>query len=174
MKLEDIGQLFDSGVGSDFFGPQSSHPYLILDADDNDISAELAHWLAELPCVVCVIFNNKQRSDRLFYAADVVVDTPSDADYIAQNLTEFPIASLVLTQHLRLIENLDLNTAVLLLNSQAPTLRTTGKRLSYSPRLMMVFLKRLLKKDLNYFLMIYYLLARLMIRMHLGLIMLVQ
>ena len=113
MNFEDIEQLFDAGVASDFFGPLSSYPYLILEADDNDISAELAHWLAELPCVVCVIFNKLQKlPDHLSYAADVVVDTPSDADYIAQNVTEFPIASLVLAQHLRLIENLDFEAAL--------------------------------------------------------------
>ncbi|HAK99205.1 MAG TPA: hypothetical protein DCP14_07655, partial [Rhodobiaceae bacterium] len=113
MNYKDLEALFEAGLGSDFFGPQSSYPYLILEADDNYISAELAHWLAELPCVVCVIFNKLQKvPDHLSYAADVVVDTPSDADFIAQNVTKFPIASLVLTQHLRLIENLDFEAAL--------------------------------------------------------------
>ena len=113
MNYKDLEALFEAGLGSDFFFFYCSYPYLILEADDNDISAELAHSLAELPCVVCVIFNKLQKHpDHLSYAADVVVDTPSDADFIAQNVTKFPIASLVLTQHLRLIENLDFEAAL--------------------------------------------------------------
>ena len=72
MNYKDLEALFEAGLGSDFFGPQSSYPYLILEADDNDISAELAHWLAELPCVVCVIFNKLQKlPDHLSYAAEI-------------------------------------------------------------------------------------------------------
>ena len=37
MNFKDIGLLFDAGVGSNFSGPPSSYPYLILEADDNDI-----------------------------------------------------------------------------------------------------------------------------------------
>ena len=112
-SCETLVQLFESGVGNDFFGPESPHPYVVLEAENDDISGEFAQWLAERPCVVCVISNHLEKlPDRLSYVADVVVDTTTDADYIAQIVTTYPVASLVLTQHLRLIEKLDFEAAL--------------------------------------------------------------
>ena len=112
-SCETLVQLFESGVGNDFFGPESPHPYLVLEAENDDISGEFAQWLAERPCVVCVISNQLEKlPDHLSYVADVVVDTTTDADYIAQIVTNYPVASLVLTQHLRLIEKLDFEAAL--------------------------------------------------------------
>lgn len=31
MNYKDLEALFEAGLGSDFFGPQSSYPYLILE-----------------------------------------------------------------------------------------------------------------------------------------------
>ena len=113
MSCETLVQLFESGVGNDFFGPESPHPYVVLEADNDDISGEFLQWLAVRPCVVCVISNQLEKlPDHLSYVADVVVDTTTDADYIAQIVTSYPVASLVLTQHLRLIEKMDFEAAL--------------------------------------------------------------
>jgi len=112
-SCETLEQMFEAGVGNDFFGPQSPHPYVVLEVETDDISGEFAQWLAERPCVVCVISNALEKlPDHLSYAADVVVDTTTDADYIAQTVMNYPFASLVLTQHLRLIEKLDFEAAL--------------------------------------------------------------
>ncbi len=113
MSCKTLVQMFESGVGNDLFGPESPHPYVVLEAENDDISGEFAQWLVERPCVVCVISNQLEKlPDRLFYVADVVVDTTTDADYIAQIVTSYPVASLVLTQHLRLIEKIDFEAAL--------------------------------------------------------------
>ena len=113
MSCETLVQLFESGVGNDFFGPESPHPYVVLEAENDDISGEFAQWLAERPCVVCVISNQLEKlPDHLSYVADVVVDTTTDADYIAQMVINYPVASMVLTQHLRLIEKIDFEAAL--------------------------------------------------------------
>ena len=113
MSCETLVQLFEAGVGNDFFGPESRHPYIVLEAENCDISGEFAQWLAERPCVVCVISNQLEKlPDRLSYVADVVVDTLIDADYIAQMVINYPVASMVLTQHLRLIEKIDFEAAL--------------------------------------------------------------
>ena len=113
MNYETLEQLFETGDGNDSFGPESPHPCVVFEADDDDISGEFAQWLAERPCVVCVISNQlEELPDCLSYVADVVVDTTTDADYIAQIVMNYPVASLVLTQHLRLIEKLDFEAAL--------------------------------------------------------------
>ena len=38
MSCETLVQLFEAGVGNDFFGPESPHPYIVLDAENCDIS----------------------------------------------------------------------------------------------------------------------------------------
>ena len=70
MSCETLVQLFESGVGNDFFGPESPHPYAVLEAENDDISCEFAQWLAERPCVVCVISNQLEKlPDHLSYVA---------------------------------------------------------------------------------------------------------
>ena len=46
MSCETLEQLFEAGVGSDFFNPESPHPYVVLEADIDDISGEFSQWLA--------------------------------------------------------------------------------------------------------------------------------
>ena len=50
MSCETLKQLFETGVGNDFFDSESPHPYVVLEADNDDISGEFSQWLAELPC----------------------------------------------------------------------------------------------------------------------------
>ena len=71
MSCETLEQLFEAGVCNDFFDPESPHPYVVLEADNDDISGEFSQWLAELPCVVCVISNQLEKlPDHLSYVAD--------------------------------------------------------------------------------------------------------
>ena len=74
MSCETLEQLFEAGVGNDFFDPESPNPYVVLEADNDDISGEFSQWLTELPCFVCVISNQLEKlPNHLSYVADVVV-----------------------------------------------------------------------------------------------------
>lgn len=107
-------QLHETGFSADLFGAQSPHPFIMIEAENQDISGNLARWLIDLPCIVGVVQSHQQEPlpTYLMKAADVVVDTATDATRLAQTVMAYPIASLVLAQQLRLIENLDFEAAL--------------------------------------------------------------
>lgn len=97
-----------------FFGPQGPTPCLVVKPDRDGISDRLAAWLVGLPCLVVALAGagGEKVSGNLSKAADVIVDKASDCTLIVDTVSEFPMASLVLAQHLRLIENLDFEDAL--------------------------------------------------------------
>ena len=106
LKWEALKALADGFPALEQFGPGSVYPFLAFDLSGS--AKELDAWLQSLPCPVIGI-----GSGGAFSSCDVVLDSPSKLSKLAANIQSAPIASMVLVQHLRAIENLPLQEALL-------------------------------------------------------------
>ena len=97
--------LVGSATPRENFGPGTDRPCLTLDLDGSDGAHH--RWLSDLPCPVIGIGQGV-----LAQACDIVLDDDTGLEGILKNIRKAPIAAMVLVQHLRASENLDLEEAL--------------------------------------------------------------
>ena len=105
LSASDLAALAAARPLAEDFGPDSPRPLLALSLDGAD--AGLGDWLRGLPCPVIGI-----GAGPLGAACDVVLPDPSGLAVIARNVSATPIAAMVLVQHLRASETLDIHAAL--------------------------------------------------------------
>lgn len=95
------------------FSPLSQQPFLLFDANDNDLSepayARIRAWLRELPCPSIAIAAAPMA---LTPACDVVLGEAAAAAPLLDNIRHSPIAAAVLVQLLRAAETLPVSDAL--------------------------------------------------------------
>lgn len=105
LSASDLAALVAARPLTEDFGPDSPRPLLAFSLAGTD--AGLANWLRGLPCPVIGIGTGP-----LGAACDVVLPDTSGLATIARNVIATPIAAMVLVQHLRTSEHLDLHAAL--------------------------------------------------------------
>ena len=93
--------LIGSRVSRESFGPGTDRPCLAVDLDGSDSGH--GPWLQDLPCPVIGIGDGP-----LGDACDVVLPDQRGLDRIMTNVAKASIAAMILVQHLRASETLDL------------------------------------------------------------------
>lgn len=83
------------------FGPGSPYPYLAFDLQD--ARTEWVGWVRDLPCPVIGIGEGE-----LAKVCDVHLPNRQKLEKITRNISQAPIAAMILVQHLRASENLSL------------------------------------------------------------------
>ena len=105
LHKDDLDRIVKSKAPRDFFGPGTDYPCLVLDLDGTDTLFE--KWVTDLPCPVIGIGKGG-----LSKACDVVLDSGQLLERIITNIRKAPIASMILVQHLRASEKLEIKSAV--------------------------------------------------------------
>ncbi len=100
-----LEQLFWAHPPRDSFGPDSERPYLAIDL--TDIDADIAHWLSDLPCPIIGV-----GAGPLASSCDLLLPDAREIPLLARNITKAPIAAMILVQHLRASETLNLQDAL--------------------------------------------------------------
>jgi len=101
LSYKDIRKLAASYPARKSFGPDSDNPYIAFQLEGSD--ASLSHWIKDLPCPVIGIGNGPLSS-----ACDVVLETDKPLPTITKNISNAPLAAMILVQHLRASESLSL------------------------------------------------------------------
>lgn len=99
---QEIGQLAMGKPDAENYGPQTNHPFLAFDLTKSDNA--LNAWLSSRPCPTIGIGNGG-----LANACDIVLPDENDLPLLAQNISQTPIASMILVQKLRSSEHLNLS-----------------------------------------------------------------
>jgi len=102
----ELRRLYKGAPRQDSFGPMSQNPYIAIRLSTDD--SERANWLKTLPCPVIGIGDSERHS-----ACDIVLNDETKIEILDQNIRRAPFASMVLVQHLRAIETLDINSALI-------------------------------------------------------------
>lgn len=105
LSAADLSELAGSCPPPEEFGPESRYPALVVMLDGTDNLP--GDWLRTLPCPVIGIGEGS-----LAPACDMVVARSEEAAPILRNIAAAPIAAMVLVQHLRASEALDLPSAL--------------------------------------------------------------
>ena len=100
VSKDTLDLLINSRVHRESFGPGTDRPCLAVDLDGS--SSDHAAWLKDLPCPVIGIGDGP-----LAKACDVVLTDQCGLDQIMTNIAKAPIAAMILVQHLRSSETLD-------------------------------------------------------------------
>ncbi len=90
----------------DCFGPHAQYPYLIIELDNTHIDHK--NWLTGLPCPIIGL-----GAGALGAACDIVLENDKDLDTIISNIKAAPFAAMILVQHLRITQNLDLRDTLI-------------------------------------------------------------
>ncbi len=97
-------------------GALSETPYLLLDLRDTPppaLASALAAWLPTLPCAVIGLgVATGEAATGLAKVCDLTVASEAEAAPLIDNIVRWPLASMVLVQVLRAIENLPLVAAL--------------------------------------------------------------
>ncbi len=102
---DTLDKLIGSRESRENFGPGTERPCLTVDLAGSDSGH--GAWLQDLPCPVIGI-----GAGTLAEACDVVLPDQPGLDRIVTNVANAPIAAMILVQHLRASETLDLPDAL--------------------------------------------------------------
>lgn len=108
MAETEFAELAEAREPLDRFGPETERPLVIIHVDDG--SAKLAEFARSLPCPVIAVGGGETP---LGAACDVVVETRHEADQIAERVSGAPWTAMILVQHLRASEHLDVRDALI-------------------------------------------------------------
>jgi len=106
LTFNEIAAMEASGKPLDTFGPGSGYPILAFELAGSDDA--LNDWLRSLPCPVIGLGDGAAEA-----GCDVVLRNSAKLGLIHKNVTAAPIAAMTLVQHLRAIENLPLEKALI-------------------------------------------------------------
>lgn len=101
----EIRELAATSPPREDFGPQSNYPYIVFELGNTD--ADLASWLQDLPCPVIGVGDGE-----LGTACDVVLPNTEKLPTLSKNITNAPMAAMILVQHLRASEKLSMTDAL--------------------------------------------------------------
>jgi len=105
LTFKELKELAASHPLRESFGPMSKNPYIAFALEGSN--SVLTSWLKELPCPVIGIGKGK-----LADACDVVLNDKKKFALLSKNISQAPLASMVLVQHLRSSESLSLQDAL--------------------------------------------------------------
>ncbi|WP_026941991.1 enoyl-CoA hydratase/isomerase family protein [Hellea balneolensis] len=105
LTFRQLQELASSHPPIESFGPFSDRPYIAFNLEDSE--AQLCGWLKDVPCPVIGIGRGVLED-----ACDVVLETERKLPLIAANITQAPLAAMVLVQHLRASETLSATDAL--------------------------------------------------------------
>ena len=101
LKGHELDDLVSQRLPRESFGPDSEWPYLAFDLENS--AADHSYWLQSLPCPVIGIGRGE-----LAKACDVLLEDVAQLNPIVHNVEKTPLASMVLVQHLRASETLNM------------------------------------------------------------------
>ena len=105
LRYEELARFHVACPPRESFGPNSENPYIAFDLKGSDTA--LSAWLKDLPCPVIGIGEGD-----LSGACDVVLADEKHFSLLAKNVTQAPLAAMVLVQHLRASETLSTEDAL--------------------------------------------------------------
>ncbi|MDB2438821.1 enoyl-CoA hydratase/isomerase family protein [Hellea sp.] len=105
LRYEELARFHGACPPRESFGPNSENPYIAFYLKGSD--AALSTWLKDLPCPIIGIGEGD-----LSEACDVVLEDERSLPLLAKNITQTPLAAMVLVQHLRASETLGIEDAL--------------------------------------------------------------
>lgn len=103
----EIAQFAASHPDLSLFGPDSSNPWLAVDLPE--CPKEVGPWLSQRPCPIIGIGSDD--SD-LASDCDVILETESALPLLTRNIEAAPLAAMILVQHLRASQGLNMDAAL--------------------------------------------------------------
>lgn len=101
LKEHELDDLISQRLPRECYGPDSDWPCIAIDLAS--VTTDHSNWLQSLPCPVIGINRGKMSK-----ACDVQLEDASKLASIVRNIEKTPLASMVLVQHLRASETLNM------------------------------------------------------------------